>query len=96
MEPGFMDHPYADARNAVALALGLWTPGVGLVASGGTLARQPSAVFAALVVTAIVFAVAAVRLDARLRDWLGTIEPRVFTAINAWRLPAGIAAAPTT
>jgi hypothetical protein len=91
MQAKLTSHPFADARNAAALALGLWTLGVGLVAAGGKLARQPADVIAALVVAAVLVAIAAVRLDVRLRDWLATIDPRTFTAFNAWRLPAGLA-----
>ena len=84
-------HPYADARLAVLLATILWATGVALAAAGGSLSRLPTAVIAALVVATIAVAVSAVRWDARIREWLGGVDPRVFTALNAWRLPAGLA-----
>ncbi len=68
----FTKHPYADARNAVAVALSLWILALGLAARAGALERLGGPTLAALLVFMSGLAVAAVTMDRRIAAWIAT------------------------
>lgn len=68
-------HPYSDARNAVVVALALWTLAVALAATSGALERMGPAPVASLLVFLSGVAVAATTMDRRIGAWIASWAP---------------------